>query len=268
MSFVNPLRRRLASGGVLRGAWLSSPSLVTAEAVAAAGFDYVCVDLQHGAIDYADAVPLFAMIQARGPVPLARLLDHDATTIGKYLDAGALGVVVPMVETAAEAAAVVAATRYPPRGRRSFGPIRAATAVGSYEAADLEQVFTAVMVETKTGLDNVADIAATPGVDAIYVGPFDLALALGLPGDYESDNPAHVDAVARVQRACAQAGIAAGIHCRDGAMAGRRLTQGFRMTTVIDDVTLVRSAAAIELARAVGVPRDDNQWDDWSASME
>jgi len=254
MSYVNPLHERLAAGGVIRGAWMSSPSVVTAEAAAGVGFDYVCVDLQHGAVDYADAVPMFAVIQAQGAVPMARLVKNEWTSIGKILDAGALGIVVPMVNTAAEAAAVVAATRYPPRGGRSFGPVRGSVAVGSRDIADLEQIFVAVMVETKTGLDNVDEIAATEGVDAVYVGPVDLALALGLPGDYESHEPAHVEAVARIRQACTTAGKVAGIHCGDGAMAGRRLAQGFRMTTVINDVALVRSAGAIELARAVVTP--------------
>jgi len=255
MSYTNPLRERLAAGGVLRGAWMWSPSVVIAEAAAGAGFDYVGVDLQHGAVDYVDAVPMFAAIQAQGAAPIARLVKNEWTSIGKILDAGALGIVVPMVNTAAEAAAVVAATRYPPRGGRSFGPVRGQVAIGSREPADLEQVFIAVMVETKTGLDNVDAIAATEGVDAVYVGPVDLALALGVPGDYESHEPVHVEAVARIRQACTAAGKIAGIHCSDGAMAGRRLTQGFRMTTVINDVALMRSAGAAELARAVAAPK-------------
>lgn len=251
MNYINPLRERLAAGKVLRGAWISSPSMVTAEAIAGLGFDYVCADMQHGVIDYTDAVPMFAAIQAQGAVPIARLLANEWTSIGKIVDAGALGIVVPMVNTAAEAAAVVEATRYPPRGKRSFGPTRASVAIGSRDIADLEQVFIAVMVETKTGLDNVEEIAATEGVDAVYVGPNDLALALGVPGDYEPQDPVHLEALARIRQACAAAGKIAGIHCVNGAMAGRRLTQGFRMTTVINDVALVRSAGAVELAQAV-----------------
>lgn len=250
MSFTNPLRATLASGGVLRGAWIASPSVVIAEAVAGLGYDYVSVDLQHGAVDYADAVPMFAAIAAQGSVPMARLPRNEPAAIGRILDAGALGIVVPLVDTADEAAAAVAATRYPPRGGRSYGPIRAAVATGSREPRDLEQVFVAVMVETARGLDNVDAIAATPGLDAIYVGPADLALALGLPPAYERPEPEHVAAIDRIRTACADHGIVAGVHCADGAMAARRLAQGFGMTTVMNDVALVRSAGAAELALA------------------
>lgn len=251
MSFTNPLRATLASGGVIRGAWIASPSVVTAEAVAAIGYDYVSVDLQHGAVDYTDAVPMFAAIQGQGSTPMARMPNNDFAAIGKVLDAGALGIVVPLVETAEDAAAAVAATRYPPHGGRSYGPVRGSVATGSRDPRDLEQVFVAVMVETALGLDNVGAIAATPGLDAIYVGPADLALALGLPPAYERPEPEHAAAIERIRMACHQHGIVAGVHCADGAMAGRRLAQGFRMTTVIQDVALVRSAGAAELALAV-----------------
>ena len=98
MSFTNPLRATLASGGVIRGAWIASPSVVTAEAVAAIGYDYVSVDLQHGAVDYTDAVPMFAAIQGQGSTPMARMPNNDFAAIGKVLDAGALGIVVPLVD--------------------------------------------------------------------------------------------------------------------------------------------------------------------------
>lgn len=252
MSFVNPLTAAWDAGGVVRGGWCTSPSAVVAEAMASAGFDYVCVDLQHGAVDYADAVHMFQAVEARGAVPIARVPSNDLGTIGKVLDAGALGVVVPLVDDAEQAAAAVAACRYPPRGRRSFGPVRASTVVGSRAVEDLDRVVVAVMVETREGLAEVDRIAATPGLDAIYVGPSDLSLALGLPPAFEHDAPEHVDAVRRIREACDAAGVVAGIHCADGAMAARRLAQGFRMTTVATDLALVRSGAAAELARATG----------------
>lgn len=254
MTYLNPLRARVAGGGVIRGAWIASPSVVTAEAVAGVGYDYVSVDLQHGAVDYADAVPMFAAIHAQGATPMTRLPSNDAAIIGKAVDGGALGIVVPLVETEEDAARAVAAVRYPPAGTRSYGPIRGSVAVGSRDPRDLEQIFVAVMVETGLGLENVDAIAAVPGLDAIYVGPADLALALGLPPAYELPEPEHARAIEDIRLACERNGIVGGIHCADGAMAARRLAQGFRMVTVINDVALVRSAGAAELAAAVMPP--------------
>lgn len=252
MTFTNPLRAAWQRGETVRGAWCTSPSSVSAEAMAAVGFDYVCVDLQHGAIDYSDAVPMFQAISGQGATPLARVPSNDLGTIGKVLDAGALGVVVPLVSTPEDAAAAVAACHYPPAGGRSFGPVRASTVVGSREIADLDQVLVAVMVETREGLDRIDEIAATPGVDAIYIGPADLALALGLPPAYERPEPEHAAAIDRIREACERHGVIPGIHCADGAMATRRLQQGFRMTTVANDLVSMRTHAAAELATSRG----------------
>lgn len=250
MPFVNPLTAAWDRGDVVRGAWCASPSAVVAEAVASTGYDYVCVDLQHGAVDYSDAVPMIQAIHGQGAVPIARVPSNDLATIGKILDAGALGVVVPLVNNAEEAARAVAACRYPPRGGRSFGPVRASTAVGSKDVEDLNQVVVAVMVETREGLENVDEIAATPGLDVIYCGPADLSLALDLPPAYEHEAEVHTKAVDRIREACDQQGIVAGVHCVGGPMASRRVSQGFRMTTVVNDLQLVRSGATAELELA------------------
>jgi 4-hydroxy-2-oxoheptanedioate aldolase len=241
-------------GGVVRGAWCAAPSSVTAEAVAAVGFDYVCLDMQHGAIGYTDVVPMLQAIGGHGATPIVRVRANDASVIGRALDAGALGVVVPLVGSADEAARAVAACRYPPRGGRSYGPVRAATVMGSRAVGDLEQVMCAVMVETEEGLERVDEIAGTDGVDAIYVGPADLSLALGLPPAYEHDEPVHQEALERIRDACERHGIIAGIHCDGGAMASRRLQQGFRMVTVANDLAAMRAAVAAELAAATTGP--------------
>jgi 4-hydroxy-2-oxoheptanedioate aldolase len=221
--------------------------------VAAAGFDYVCVDMQHGAIGYSDAVHMLQAIGGQGVMPIVRVPANDPAVIGKVLDAGALGVVVPLVGSSAEAARAVAACRYPPRGGRSYGPVRAATVMGSRAIEDLERVFCAVMVETEDGLERVDEIAGTDGVSAVYVGPADLSLALGLPPAYEHEDPVHRTAIDRIRAACERHGIIAGIHCDGGAMASRRLQQGFRMVTVANDLATVRSGMAAELAAATAV---------------
>lgn len=250
MAFENPLRVKWNQGEVVRGAWCTSPSAVVAEAVASSGYDYVCVDMQHGAVDYSDAVGMLQAIHAQGATPIARVPSNDLATIGKVLDAGALGVVVPLVNTAEEAAAAVAACRYPPYGGRSFGPVRASTVIGSRDPRDLEQIVVAVMVETREGLDNVDEIAATPGLDAIYVGPADLALALDLPPAYERPEVVHTEAIDTIREACVRHGVVPGVHCVGGEMGARRVAQGFRMTTLVNDLALVRSGASAELAAA------------------
>lgn len=244
---ANRLRQAWTSGQSTRGVWCTSPSAVVAEVAASCGVDYVCVDLQHGAVDYPDLVPMLMAVGGQGATPVVRVTANDPAAIGKVLDAGALGVVVPLVSTADEAARTVAACRYPPRGGRSFGPVRAGTVLGSRDPVDLEDVVVAVMVETQRGLDEVEAIAATPGLDAIYLGPADLGLALGLPPVYEHPDGPHAAAVDRIRHACDRAGIVAGIHCADGAMAARRLAQGFRMVTLANDLGLVRSGVLSEL---------------------
>jgi 4-hydroxy-2-oxoheptanedioate aldolase len=254
MSTRNALQSMWDGGGVARGAWCAAPSSVTAEVVASTGYDYVCIDMQHGAIGYSDAVPMLQAISGRGATPIVRVGANDPAAIGRVLDAGALGVVVPMVGSAEEAARAVAACRYPPRGGRSYGPVRAAAVIGSRDVRDLEQVLCAVMVETREGLDRVDEIAGTEGVGAIYVGPSDLALALGLPPAYEHDEPAHQEAIERIREACDRHGIIAGIHCDGGAMAARRVEQGFRMVTVVNDLATLRAGVTAELAAATAAP--------------
>lgn len=251
MTFENPLRAAWARGEVTRGAWCSSPSAVVAETIAASGYDYVCADLQHGAVDYADAVHMLQAISGQGATPIARVPANDAAMIGKILDAGALGVVVPLVSTAEDAARAVAACRFPPYGGRSYGPVRAATVTGSRDVRDLEQVVCAVMVETREGVANVDEIAAVPGLDAIYVGPADLALTLGLPPAYELPDAEHIEAIERIRQACVRHGIVAGIHCVGGEMGTRRQAQGFQMITLVNDLGLIRAAGAAELELAL-----------------
>lgn len=247
MTFVNPLRRIWAEDGVARGAWCVSPDALVAQTLASTGVDFVCLDLQHGAMDYPDAVPMLAAVAGQGVVPMVRLPVNEPWVIGRVLDAGALGVIVPLVDTAEQAAAAVAACRYPPAGRRSFGPVRAASVIGSTDPRDLEQVVVAVMVETREGLDNVDAIAATPGLDAIYVGPADLSIALGLAPAFEHEAAAHREALVAVREACARHGIVAGVHCSGGEMAARRRDQGFAMMSLVTDVDLVRAGTMAEL---------------------
>jgi 4-hydroxy-2-oxoheptanedioate aldolase len=246
---MTTLRALWAGGGHALGAWLTVPSVVSAEATARTGFDYVCADLQHGALDYHDAVGLFQAVVAGGSRPIARVPWNEPGVIGKVLDAGAGGIIVPMVNSAEEAAAAVRAGRYPPDGARSWGP----TVVGMRTAGGTADANAAVaiipMIETADALRRLDDILAVPGVDAIYVGPADLSLSLGLPPGNNDGAAAFDDALTAIAAGCRRHGVVAGIHA-SGALAARRLEQGFAMITVAADLLAMRAGLTAELAAA------------------
>src|SRR5215213_5660503 len=150
MANPNPLKEIWSEGRAALGLWMTVPGSIGAELLAGAGVDYVCVDQQHGVIDYASMVPMFQAIGAAGAAPITRVVQNDPGLIMQSLDAGALGVIVPLVNDATEAARAVAACRYPPRGIRSYGPVRAAGVIGSRDPEVLaERVLCIVMVETR-----------------------------------------------------------------------------------------------------------------------
>jgi 4-hydroxy-2-oxoheptanedioate aldolase len=242
------LRRRWDAGQPGFGLWASLPTVFTAEQAASAGYDYVCVDLQHGGADETTMVAMFAAIEAAGATPLARVAFNEPWMIMRVLDLGASGVIVPLVSNREEATRAVRACRFPPHGMRSYGPLRAGMTSGSADPDVLGDVLCIVMVETSEGLDNVQEIAATPGLDAIYIGPADTTLALGRkPGEGGDELE---QAIARVNAACADAGIASGMHCASGDEARSRAKAGFRLVTVAVDASLFRDRITRELADA------------------
>jgi 4-hydroxy-2-oxoheptanedioate aldolase len=227
------LRTRLASSDPLLGAWTFLREPMAAEVASRAGYDYVCIDGQHGLHDYRTIGEQLTAIAVGGSaLAIVRVPWNDAGFIGQVLDAGAGGVIVPMVNTPDEAAAVVRACRYAPVGARSFGPIGAGTRYGaSYLAGANDAIAVIPMIETVEAVDNVDAIAATPGVDALYVGPADLSLTLGLPPAMDQDDKRFEDALHRVVAACQEAGIVPAIHS-DPSLVAKRRSQGFRMITV------------------------------------
>lgn len=251
MANPNPMRDIWTQGRTAFGLWAAIPSSFSVELAAGAGFDYVCVDQQHGVVDYTSLVPMLQAIGAAGAAPITRVLSNDPFRIMKALDAGALGVIVPLVNNAAEAQSAVAACRYPPQGNRSYGPVRASYVIGSRDPEDLAgEVLCIVMVETREGLEKVEEIAATPGVDGIYVGPADLALSLGLPPTTNVTEPEHIEAVDDIKEVCRKHGIASGIQAASGEWARKHAGAGFDMVTVATDAALLRAAAHHELASA------------------
>jgi 4-hydroxy-2-oxoheptanedioate aldolase len=245
------LGERWQAGEAAVGAWCMMPNGFGAEVLAAAGFDYVCIDWQHGILGY-DALPPMLTAMMRFPVTrVVRVPENNATVIAKALDAGAQAIIVPLVSSPEEAERAAAACHYPPGGIRSYGPIRPAV-LGEDPTATDAATLCLPMIETREGLDAAEEICAVNGVDGIYIGPSDLALSLGLQPFAAFGEREHADAIERVRKACAAKGIAAGIHLYSGAQAVPYITAGFRMVTVAVDAALVALAARNELAAARG----------------
>ncbi len=252
------LRAKWEADEPVFGLWAGIPTSLTAELAGRAGYDYVCVDLQHGAATEATMVSMFQAAQAGGAVPLARLAWNEPWLIMRALDLGAAGVILPLIDNAADAARAVDACRYPPHGHRSFGPIRAELVMGS-TALDVlgGDALCFAMIETRDGLDNLDEIAATPGLDGLYVGPSDLSIALGLPPrpvavDPGEDRKALADAIERVRYACDANGLIAGMHCGGGQAADRYARAGFKLLTVAIDTSLYKATIRRELDTARG----------------
>jgi 4-hydroxy-2-oxoheptanedioate aldolase len=250
MPAAGPLRAKWEAGEPTFGLWTGIPSSLTAEMAGAAGYDYVCVDLQHGMSDEWTMVSMFQGAAAAGATALARLAWNEPWLIMRALDLGASGVIVPLVGSGAEAARAVRACRYPPEGTRSYGPVRAQMVVGSSDPAELARATLCfVMIETREGLERLDEIASTPGLDGIYIGPSDLSLALGLtlpPAGAQTLE----DAIARVRDAARANGLIAGMHCANGRGARARAAEGFQLITVGVDSSLFKSAISRELADA------------------
>ncbi|MFD3557445.1 HpcH/HpaI aldolase/citrate lyase family protein [Streptomyces goshikiensis] len=245
--------RRLRGRERLVGYWIACDNPAGTERVAGLGYDYIGVDGQHGVMHQPGwQAAMLAIDSRRRSAGIIRVPSADPVAIGVALDTGARGVIVPMVDTAEQARTSVRACRHHPAGTRSLaGPVRAELRLGSVPADIDDEVACVVMIETAAALENLDAICATPGLDAVYVGPADLSAALG--ARYFGD-PAAADALEaalrRVTDTARAAGIACGIHCLDGESAAKRLTEGFTFATVSSDITHLQQVAAAHLAAA------------------
>lgn len=244
-------RARLAAGEIYNGLWMMSTSQELAKVGSAAGYDYVCLDMQHGFTRPTDVMRLTDAIRASGSALVtARVSANRFTEIGMLADAGVEAVIVPLVSNVAEAEAAVSALDYPSRGGdRSWGPTAELMHNAVQDTRD-ERPLLFVMIENKEGLANVEKICEVPGIDGVYVGPADLAFAVdALPGQ---PNDAHAEALVRIRTAADKAGIVPGIHCGDGAEAKARKEQGFRFITSAGDIGAAGRAFREDLATARG----------------
>ena len=236
----NLLRTLWQQDGYAVNGWLSLPASFSAEVMAHQGWDSLTIDLQHGLIDYQNAVGMLQAISTTRTVPFVRVPWLDPAIIMKVLDAGAYGVICPMINSAAEAHEFVAACRYPPAGIRSCGPIRANVYAGSdYVANANRTIITMAMIETRSGLDNLDEILSVEGLDAIYVGPADLALALGCEPRLDPTEEDVVKAIEYIVARARKKKIVAGIHTASTDNAQKMIRQGFQFVTVGSDVRLL-----------------------------
>ena len=246
------LREALSTGRPLLGAWLQMPNPIAAEAVGYLGFDWVGIDTQHGLIGYDTLLAMLQGIAISGTPAVVRVSGNVPGEIGRALDSGAQGIIVPLVETAEAAAQAADACRYPPRGHRSWGALRPALQAVPYSPAiGDEQAVCFAMVETVEGVENIDAIAAVDGVDVVYIGPSDLASSAGLPPMLALKEDSHRELVERIAAACARAGKWSGIHPPTPDIGWYR-EQGFNLLPVYRDLPALQEGAteAIAVARA------------------
>lgn len=242
------LQDALAVGNPIWGGWVVGPTIMGPEEFAAAGYDYVGFDLQHGFIDDADVA---LMLRRLEQVPIAtavRLPSGDQAPIGRVLDAGADAVIIAMVESAEQAAAAVAATRYAPQGIRSFGPLR--PSLGHDISALQDRVSVFPMIETVRGVQALAEILAVPGIAGVYVGPADLAVSMGKPVAAAWRDTEVLDQMTAIADATTAAGKAAAVHAGSGVIGNAAAKLGFRMLTLASESQALRRGATENLKEA------------------
>ena len=248
----NRIKQLWKRGKTVINGWLTIPNAFTAEIMSTQGYDTITVDLQHGLIDYRLAVSMFQAIKASPVVPFARVPWLDPAIIMKILDAGSVGIICPMINTADDARRLASYMRYPPIGERSFGPTRAMVSVGpdyGEKANDLVQCF--AMIETAEGFRNLEEIVKVPGIDGLYVGPYDLTLGLHgqeLPMGFDREEIEMIEAIKHILDAAHTAGRLAGLHCGTPEYAARAAKWGFDLVSVSTDTGLYTSAARASFA--------------------
>ena len=244
----NTLKAIWARGGAVVNGWLAIPSAFSAEVMAHQGFDSLTIDMQHGVVDYQVAVTMLQAIATTPVIPLARVPWNDPGRLMKILDAGVYGVICPMINTRAEAEALVAACKYPPRGYRSWGPVRASIYAGAdYGDRANPDLLVMPMIETAEALKNLDEILSVPGVDAVYVGPSDLSLALGCKPRLDQTDPPVVEAQQRIVEACKHHGVVAGIHNNTAAYALTMIEAGYQFVTLASDSRFLAARAGEEV---------------------
>ncbi|GAB3113332.1 aldolase [Aestuariicella hydrocarbonica] len=245
----NSMVKALQGDKPLIGSWCAIANSLTAEITARSGFDFIVIDMQHGLLDYQDTVSMMQAMDVSTTPPVVRVPWNDTAMIGKVLDAGAMTVIVPMINTVEDVKAAVAACRYAPEGVRSFGPMRAMLSEGAdYPLRANKEISLFAMIETQEALDNVEAIAAVPGVAGLFLGPFDLSLSLGLaPGNNDGEQ-VFDEALQRVLKAAKANNLSTGILANE-ALAVQRVQQGFDFVVMSTDFMTLAGGLQMNLAK-------------------
>lgn len=240
----NNLKRIWTEGGAVINGWCAIPSGFSAEVMAQCGWDSLTIDMQHGIQDYQSVVQCMQAIWSRPVTPLVRVPWNDPAMIMKVLDAGALGIICPMINTRAEAEALVKWCRYPPQGQRSNGPIRIQYYGGPEYWKLANQTITVIpMIETAEAVANLDDILSVPGIDALYIGPSDLAFSMGRTPKLDQEDPVVVEAIERILAGAKRHKIPAGLHNASADYALKMIAKGFQFVSIMNDSGLMAQAA-------------------------
>jgi 4-hydroxy-2-oxoheptanedioate aldolase len=244
----NKIKQMWKAGQCPTLGWLSLPNGFTAEVMARLGFDALCVDLQHGLNEMTNVAPMLQAISQTDTVPFVRVAWNEPAPIMRALDLGAYGIIVPLINTAEEAAMAVAACRYPPVGMRSSGPVRALQYGGAdYVEHANDEIIVMAMIETKEGLANLDAICATPGLDAVYIGPADLSFALGLKPRGDNPDPLHIATCDKIRETAHKHGIKCVMHCAAAPFAAGAVKRGFDMVMLTSDISCLMAGAKAQL---------------------
>ena len=249
---VNTVKEKLAAGRPAIGTWLSLCSPLAADYMAHMGLDWLVVDTEHSPVGFETTVQCFQAIATTDTIPMARVAWNDPMLIKRLLDAGALGLVVPMVNFPEEAQKAVAAMKYPPQGIRSLGGGRCLNYGEDYFTWANDQIACIVQIEHIDAVLRAEEILSVEGVDACFIGPNDLAGSMGLKPDMNVSHPRHEEAVQQVLRAARKVGTPAGIHVPTAEHVNRRLEQGFQFIALANDARFMRAAAS-EALRQIGL---------------
>lgn len=241
----NNVKNIWKSGGSVVNGWLAIPSSASAEAMAHCGWDSITIDVQHGLVDYSDALPMLQAISTKDVTPMARVPWLDEGYIMKMLDAGCYGIICPMINNRAQAERLVASCKYAPIGYRSFAGARNMLYGGASFTPKLanERVLAIAMIETTEALENLDAIMSTPHLDGIYIGPSDLGLSMGREARIDQTDTVVVEAIDRIIAAARKHGVAAGIHCGAPAYAAQMINKGCQLVTIGSDMGIMQNAA-------------------------
>jgi len=242
---LNTVKNSWDNNFIVNG-WAAMANTFSAEVMATSGFDSVTVDMQHGLVDFQKAIEMLQTISAYNVTPMVRVPWNEPSIIMRSLDAGAYGVICPMINNKDECYKFVSACRYHPRGNRSFGPARARIYAGAdyLDHAD-DTIINFAMIETREAVDNLEDILSVEELDAVYVGPSDLAISLGYKPMTEEKEVE--DTIKFIVDSCKKKNIKAGIHCPNGASCKKRFDMGYNLATIAADFALLASASATEI---------------------